>query len=195
MQLMGWTAHIWRLRRQNLHKAQSANGYAERSFWVWMTVQIGAMSLAVTLASFPPAFAEDPATGRDLDVDINSVRNGTLEELRKLEEQIAGFRENVQETLSERSLHILVGMSPLLRQIVCRISFEKFELSVLAGALRMPGPTVFEGVQLLDRLGLAEFKDEYQGRIIAPKSKRSADMMRRWAFEWCDSDDSCRVSR
>lgn len=112
-----------------------------------------------------------------------------------MEERIAGFGKEIQETLSEKTLHTLVGMSPLLRQIVCRIAFENFELSVLVGALGMPGPTVFHGVQLLDRLGLAEFKDDYRGRIVAPKSKRSADMMRRWAFEWCDSDDSCRVRR
>ena len=141
------------------------------------------------------ALAGDPSKDLDIGVDVNSVQNATPEELRKLENQFAGFGKKVQETLSEQSLHALVGMSPLLRQIVCRVPFQRFEVSVLARALRLSEPSVLHGVQLLERMGLVALKDEYEGRIVVPANTKSAEMMRRWAFEWCDSDDTCGVRR
>ncbi len=145
------------------------------------------------LAAGTVASAEDPA--KDPDVDMNFVHSATPEALRETNKRIAEIGKKVQEILSEQTLRTLVGMSPLLRQIVCRVPFQKFEVSALARALGLPEPTVFEGVQLLDRLGIAALKDAYEGRVIVPKSPRSNEMMRRWAYDWCDSDDKCGVRR
>ena len=160
-----------------------------------MPVHVWAVALAAMFVAGTTAFAEDTPKDLDIGVDVNSVQNATPDELRKLSDQFAGYGKKVQETLSEKSLHALVGMSPLLRQIVCRVPFQRFEVSALARALGLLEPTVLHGIQLLERLGLVALKDEYEGRMVAPANLKSAELMRRWAFEWCDSDDTCGVRR
>ena len=162
---------------------------------VLMPVYIRAVALAVMFVAGTTAFADDAAKDLDIGVDVDSVQNATPDELRKLSDQFAGYGKKVQETLNEKSLHALVGMSPLLRQIVCRVPFQRFEVSSLARALQLPEPSVLHGVQLLERMGLIALKDEYEGRMVVPANLNSANMMRRWAFEWCDSDDTCGVRR
>ena len=153
------------------------------------------VGLALVVVADNAANADDPTKDLDIDVDVNSVQNATPEELRKLSDRFTGYGRKVQDTLNEKSLHALVGMSPLLRQIVCRVPFQRFEVSALARALQLPERSVLDGVQLLERMGLIALKDEYEGRMVAPANLKSAEMMRRWALEWCNSDDACGVRR
>ena len=153
------------------------------------------LALGGTLAASTPAWADDAPVDPDFDVEINLEQSVTPEELRQMWEQIAAFEQKIREASTEVALRAQVGASPLLRQIICRIPDQPFELSMLAKALGLPEPTVFEGVQLLERMGLTAVQKKNNGRIVVPRSPLAQTIMRKWADEWCVGDDSCGVQR
>lgn len=147
------------------------------------------------LAMGTAAWAEDSAEEPNFDVEINLEQSVTPEELRAMYEQIAAFEKKIREASTEVALRAQVGASPLLRQIVCRIPDQPFEVSMLAKTLGLPERTVFDGVQLLERMGLTAVQNKNNGRIVVPRSPLAQTIMRKWADEWCVGDDTCGVQR
>lgn len=164
--------------------------------------QIGAITsffricaLATMLATSTTTWADNAPEEPDYDVEINLEQSVTPEELRQMWEQIAAFEQKIRDASTEVALRAQVGASPLLRQIVCRIPDQPFEVSMLAKALGLPEHTVFDGVQLLERMGLTAVQKKNNGRIVVPRSPLAQTIMRKWADEWCVGDDSCGVQR
>ena len=87
-----------------------------------------------------------------------------------------------------------INMDPILRQIVCRVSYQAFEIAVLARTLGLKEKKVREAVAKLKEMGLIEVRNLEQLELIVPTNAKSGAAMRRFAREWCASEDECGVA-
>ena len=82
----------------------------------------------------------------------------------------------------------------VLRAIVCRVPFTDVTVDALLMATKLPGPRVMRGIRELEALGLIRVEGAGSDNKIKPASQKAREKMKKWAYEWCVSDDKCGVA-
>ena len=88
-----------------------------------------------------------------------------------------------------------VNADPVLRAIVCRVPFTNWSLDALAMGTDIPKDRFFDSMRLLDEMGLVTHSERNGITIIRPASEFARVKMRKFAREWCTSDDTCGVKK
>jgi hypothetical protein len=104
--------------------------------------------------------------------------------------------EAVGEWLKEVEGIVRIRATPILRTIVCRLPFTDITIEGLAKATGLDPIKIAHGVSALVDKGLVRIEPVAGGTVkIVPNGERARDTMRKWANDWCTSDDSCGVQR
>ena len=89
-----------------------------------------------------------------------------------------------------------VNSDPVLRTIVCRVSFSDIPPDALYRATKLPQARVMQAVEELKGMGLIAFGINLRGReAITAANSEARKRMRRWSYRWCGTDDRCAVAR
>ena len=105
-----------------------------------------------------------------------------------------GFLSTAGHWMRSIELEFRINSDPVLRTIVCRLSFTNFTLTTLVLATGVPRDLVAHAVQELSEMELANWAYDETGKIfIVPASEEARLMMREWANRWCSSDEACAV--
>lgn len=96
--------------------------------------------------------------------------------------------------LKETEMVFRIRLDPVLRAIVCRVPYTEISPNKLAWAIRATPNRMMEAIVELERMGLIKMEPpfKFDGNIV-PASRHALDQMRRWAEEWCTSDDKCEL--
>ena len=84
---------------------------------------------------------------------------------------------------------------PAKRAIVCRVPFFNFTPKAMIRATKLPQTRLMHAVNELEGMGLVTLVEERGYLQVAPASEDARVKMRRWADNWCVSDDTCGLSR
>ncbi len=89
-----------------------------------------------------------------------------------------------------------IRLDPLLKTIVCRVPYTNFTMDSLAKATGVTKVTLAHAVSELVDKGLIGLDHDADGTmLIVPANERAREKMRKWAENWCTSDESCGVQR
>ena len=88
-----------------------------------------------------------------------------------------------------------VNADPVLRAIVCRVPFTNWSLDALAMGTGIPKNRFFDGMRLLDEMGLVTHTYKNGIIMIRPATEFARVRMRKFAREWCTNEDACSVKR
>ncbi len=110
------------------------------------------------------------------------------------------YDENLLDIMSAYSkdaeITLRLNVSPVLRTLVCRLSYTIFTLESLSMATGLTEPRIVHAVQQLIDMDLVNWDLNDEGVvIIGPASEGALVLMRRWSNQWCDNDDACMVGR
>ena len=98
--------------------------------------------------------------------------------------------------LNDVEMALQINTDPVLRSVVCRIPFMNFTPGTLAKATHLPRGRIMQAVSKLMDMGLAKMVAGDGGRpMVVPASDEIGQKLRRWVYDWCATDDECRVAR
>ncbi len=101
----------------------------------------------------------------------------------------------VTEWLKEVETAVRVHADPLQRAIACRVPYGNVSVeSVALATEHTKHQIIYAATNLRDR-GLVKFIFNGPYPTIVPANERSRELMRKWAEQWCVSDDKCDVSK
>ncbi len=102
---------------------------------------------------------------------------------------VAGWLKQVEGVVRIRS-------DPVRRAIVCRVPYMELSIPALVRATKIPKPKIMFAITSLKGMGLVDISNNPSGQwIIVPASPQAREKMRRWAEDWCVSDEECGVMR
>ncbi len=85
---------------------------------------------------------------------------------------------------------------PARRAIVCRVPFTDLSITALVAATKIPRLQIMMAVSALKAQGLVELSKNIHGhQVVIPANNHARDKMRKWAYDWCASDDACDVKK
>ncbi len=118
-----------------------------------------------------------------------SARDMPWDEINPQAADVAGWLKQVETV-------VRIHSDPAQRAIVCRVPFTNLSITALVRATQIPRPQLMSAVTKLRHRGLIEVtKDDHGHQIIVPASETARKFMRKWAYDWCASDDACEVSK
>ena len=88
-----------------------------------------------------------------------------------------------------------IRLDPVLRQIVCRVGFQPFTLAALQKAMGLREDEIKDAVDKLKLMAMVKTEMRNGVRLVVPYSKEVAEVMRKWADDWCVGDDTCGVKK
>ena len=88
-----------------------------------------------------------------------------------------------------------VNPDPVLRAIICRVPFTNWSLDALAMGTGIDKVRFFDGMRLLDEMGLVTHTHKNGIIMIRPANEFARVRMRKFAREWCTNDNECGVKR
>ena len=88
-----------------------------------------------------------------------------------------------------------VNADPVLRAIVCRVPFTNWSLDALAMGTGIPKNRFYDGMRLLDEMGLVTHTYKNDIIMIRPANEYARVRMRKFARKWCTNEDACGVER
>ena len=102
----------------------------------------------------------------------------------------------VKEWLKEVESVVQIHSDPVRRAIVCRVPFTDLSITALVQATKIPRPQIMMAVSTLRGLGLVDLSKNVHGnQVVIPASDKARQRMRRWAYDWCATDDACGVNK
>ena len=88
-----------------------------------------------------------------------------------------------------------IRLDPVLRQIVCRVGFQPFTYAALQQAMGLREDEIKDAVDKLKLMAMVKTEMRDGVRLVVPFDKETAEVMRKWADDWCVGDDSCGVKK
>ncbi len=79
----------------------------------------------------------------------------------------------------------------VLREMVCRLSYERYSPQSLGRALKQPSGQIMRRVDTLNRWGLVRMVNGGNGMVVERLSGQGEHTLRRWADKYCGMGDSC----
>ncbi len=125
---------------------------------------------------------------------VNSSKKWSGDGIGELFRDIEKFGDNIHSGFDYAGMSLKINTDPILRQIVCRVSYQAFEIAILARTLGLKEKKVREAVAKLQQMGLVQVRDLEQLELIVPADAKSGAAMRRFAREWCATDDECGIA-
>ena len=91
---------------------------------------------------------------------------------------------------------VRVHSDPVRRAIVCRVPFTDLSITALVAATKIPRPQIMMAVSALKAQGLVDLSKNIHGhQVVIPANNHAREKMRKWAYDWCASDDACDVKK
>ena len=103
--------------------------------------------------------------------------------------------EKFGDKIHDETLKAQINLSPVLRQIVCRVAYEPFTRGELGRAMGISDEEIGKGLDKLAEMKLVLLALGGGGGLVLPASDSAQDLMQRWAEEWCVNDDTCGVQK
>ena len=103
--------------------------------------------------------------------------------------------EKFGEKVHDETVKAQINLSPVLRQIVCRVAYEPFTRGELGRAMGISDEEIGKGLEKLNAMNLVLLEKGGGGGLVLPASDSAQDLMQRWAEEWCVNDDTCGVAK
>ena len=103
--------------------------------------------------------------------------------------------EKFGDKIHDEALKAQINLSPVLRQIVCRVAYEPFTRGELGRAMGISDEEIGKGLNKLAEMKLVSLEKGGGGGLVIPSSDSAQDLMQRWAEEWCVNDDTCGVAK
>ena len=147
-------------------------------------LRLMAFALAVSLSLSSAAMGDK----------VNPSKRWSGDGIGELFRDIEKFGDNIHAGFDYAGMSLKINMDPILRQIVCRVSYQAFEIAVLARTLGLKEKKVREAVAKLQQMGLVQVRNLEQLELIVPADAKSGAAMRRFTREWCATDDECGVA-
>ena len=82
----------------------------------------------------------------------------------------------------------------VLREMVCRLSYERYSPQSLGRALNQPSGQIMRRVDTLNRWGLVRMVSGGNGMVVERLPGQGEHTLRRWADKYCGMGDSCGLS-
>ena len=120
------------------------------------------------------AFAANPTRGESLAPGGLGVNGGTLDVARDFDRLV-----------------VLLG-DDVLRELVCRVAFERYTPRSLGQALNLPRERIFPRLDVLRGWGLARLVPSPGGpMVVEPIPGIGEETLRRWGVKYCPTGDAC----
>lgn len=97
--------------------------------------------------------------------------------------------------LKDAEIALRINTDPILRAIVCRLGFHRISVGAISRATGVNKKRLMDGVRELMALGLVNVSDvggNYD--LLEPADRVAETKLRRWAYDWCTSEDQCEVA-
>ena len=88
-----------------------------------------------------------------------------------------------------------INLDPVLRAIVCRVPFTNWSLDALMLGTKISRERFERGAGLLEGIGLITIYRANGITLLKPASNKIRAEMRKWAYEWCTSEERCEIGR
>ena len=93
------------------------------------------------------------------------------------------------------ALKAQINLSPVLRQIVCRVAYQPFTKGELGRTLGVPDEDINKALEKLKDMKLVSLEIGGGGGLVISSGDEAQGIMKRWAEEWCVNEDSCGVAK
>ncbi len=104
-----------------------------------------------------------------------------------LAETVLAWMKEVEAVVRTRS-------DPLGRTIVCRVPYTDIVITSLALATKTSRVNIMRAASRLESMELVKISNNSFGQwTIKPASEEAREKMKRWAEDWCTSDENCEV--
>ena len=101
--------------------------------------------------------------------------------------------DSVASWLMEVEAIVRTRTDPVRRTIICRVPFTDISITALVQSTNIPRPNIMRAITRLETMGLVKVSNDAAGHfLIIPASEEARDKMRRWASDWCISEDECK---
>ncbi len=88
-----------------------------------------------------------------------------------------------------------IRFDPVMRAVVCRVPFMDYTLEALMRATKLSEKEIKRAIRQLEVIQLVTTFRKGGATHVAPADEEAREALRKWAQEWCASDDECGVAK